>query len=235
MHPSKLTQITAGSLALLVASASFVAARDALSPAQVLENMHVAQSGVSSIVARIEQVKSYPQLGIEDPPERGHFYLDNGSGSKASRVRMEIEEPETRILTVSDGAYVLYQPRIKQAIEGRLGGGGKTALFSGILTGSGDARRALETDYRLQEVDAPPAESRDVYGLRFTALPGASVFCRQIEIFVDAATFLPVRQTCHEANESVITFTLTEVTLDGPVEDHLFELDLPRDVEKLQS
>gem|GEM_PF-5905909 len=33
---------------------------------------------------------------------------------------MEIRQPETRILTIQGGEYLLYQPRIKQAVEGKL-------------------------------------------------------------------------------------------------------------------
>ena len=54
-------------------------------------------------------------------------------------MKMEIREPETRILRVREGEYLLYQPRIKQAVEGKLKGGGRKSMFSGILTGSSEA------------------------------------------------------------------------------------------------
>jgi len=64
-------------------------------------------------------VKSYPQRGIEDPPERGYFYLQQSKGGE-TKVKMEIRQPETRILTIQGGEYLLCQPRIKQAVEGKL-------------------------------------------------------------------------------------------------------------------
>ncbi len=110
-------------LILLPAAALILAVANPLSPEVVLARMRQAQSSVESLSARLEQVKSYPQLGIEDPPERGTFLMARTKRG-TTRVRMEIQEPETRILMVADGKYLLYQPRIKQAVEGTVSGGG---------------------------------------------------------------------------------------------------------------
>jgi putative ABC transport system ATP-binding protein len=75
---------------------------------------------------RLEQVKSYPQLGIDDPVEKGFLYFEAG------KMRLEVQEPEVRILVVKDGKYVLYQPRIRQAISGRVEGQGTKGLFPGL-------------------------------------------------------------------------------------------------------
>ena len=52
------------------------AAADPSSPDVVLARMSQAQSSLTTLVAGLTQVKSYPQLGIEDPAERGYFYLE---------------------------------------------------------------------------------------------------------------------------------------------------------------
>ncbi len=111
------------------------------SPQEILERMRAAQSGLESLKARVEQVKSYPQLGIEDPIEKGFLYFAPG------KMRLEIREPEVRILLVKDGKYVLYQPRIRQAISGKVDGQGTKGLFPGLLTGSSESFRELEKSY----------------------------------------------------------------------------------------
>ena len=182
-------------------------ALDPTSPEVVLARMRQAQSSVTSLTARLEQTKSYPQLGIEDPPERGTFTMARTKGG-TTRVRMEIQEPETRILTVADGKYLLYQPRIKQAVEGKLSGGGKKGLFSGILTGSEGALVELERDYRVESVGETVVSEANVIELRFTARANAVVYCQRIDLWVDTTSWLAVQQSCHQANQSVITFTL---------------------------
>lgn len=210
-----------------------LAAADPSSPEVVLARMRQAQSSVESLTARLEQVKSYPQLGIEDPAERGTFTMARTKRG-ATRVRMEIREPETRILTLTDGNYLLYQPRIKQAVEGKLSGGGKKGLFSGILTGSPEALEELEQEYHVETVGETVVSEVNVIELRFTARANAAVYCQQIDLWVDTSSWLPVQQSCHEANQSVITFTLGDVQLNLPLPKNAFDIDLPADVEKVR-
>ncbi|GMR24366.1 MAG: hypothetical protein BMS9Abin37_2900 [Acidobacteriota bacterium] len=220
-------------LIVLPLAALTLAAADPSTPEVVLARMRQAQSSVVSLTARLEQVKSYPQLGIVDPAERGTFTMARTKRG-ATRVRMEILEPETRILTVADGKYLLYQPRIKQAVEGKLSGGGKKGLFSGILTGSPEALEELERDYRVESVGETIVSEASVIELRFTARANAAVYCQQIDLWVDTTSWLPVQQSCHEANQSVITFTLGDVKLNLPLKKDAFDVDLPSDVEKLR-
>ncbi len=220
-------------LILLPAVALTLAVAHPLSPEVVLARMRQAQSSVESLTARLEQVKSYPQLGIEDPAERGTFTMARTKRG-ATRVRMEIREPETRILTLTDGNYLLYQPRIKQAVEGKLSGGGKKGLFSGILTGSPEALEALEQEYHVETVGETVVSEVRVIELRFTARANAAVYCQQIALGVDTSSWLPVQQSCHEANQSVITFTLGDVKLNPPLAKDAFDVDLPSDVEKVR-
>ena len=210
------------------------AAADSSSPEVVLARMSQAQSNLTTLVAGLKQVKSYPQLGIEDPAERGYFYLEH-SKSGDTKVKMEIREPETRILRVRDGEYLLYQPRIKQALEGKLMGGGKKSMFSGILTGSPEAMGELEEDYHAESLGLVQLGERAVNQLRFVAKPDAHVYCQQIDLWIDATLWLPVQQSCHEANQSVITFTLEEVRLNVPLAKGAFEVDIPSDVERLRN
>ena len=220
-------------LIMLPLAALTLAASDPSSPEIVLARMRQAQSSVESLTARLEQVKSYPQLGIVDPPERGTFTMARTKRG-TTRVRMEIQEPETRILTVADGKYLLYQPRIKQALEGKVSGGGKKGLFSGILTGSPEALAELDQEYRVETVGETVVSEANVIELRFTARANAAVYCQRIDLWVDTASWLPVQQSCHEANQSVITFTLGDVKLNLPLPKNAFDVDLPSDVEKVR-
>ncbi len=210
------------------------AAADPSSPDVVLARMSQAQSNLTTLVAGLTQVKSYPQLGIEDPAERGYFYLEH-SKSGETKVKMEIREPETRILRVRDGEYLLYQPRIKQAVEGKLRSGGKKSMFSGILTGSPAALAELENDYHAESLGLVQLGERSVTQLRFVAKPDAGVYCQQIDLWIDTTLWLPVQQSCHEANQSVITFALEDVRLNVPLAKGAFEVEIPSDVERLRN
>ena len=110
---------TANALAAasLVLSAATALAQDESSVEAVLERMSGTYQSIESLGAELHQVKSYPQLGLTDPPEKGVLYIKR-KAKKELRIRLEMLEPEQRIVTVKDGRYMLYQPKIKQAIEG---------------------------------------------------------------------------------------------------------------------
>lgn len=193
----------------------------------MLARMRARQQALRTLKASVEQMKSFPQLGIDDPAERGRIYLERGRAGE-TRMRLEITSPETRVLVVDKGGYLLYQPRIKQAVEGTYGdgGAGSKGLFTGLLTGSDGALEALERDYEILE----PAPGQ----LRFEAKEGTSVHCQVLELWLDEATGLPWKQSCHEANRSVITLTLSDVEIDGDLPAKVFEVAIPSDVERVK-
>lgn len=200
-------------------------------PQRVLERMRTEQASLRTLRARIEQSKSYPQLGIEDPVEKGLLYFQPG------KVRLEIQEPEVRILVVSEGKYVLYQPRIRQVISGKVEGQGTKGLFPGLLTGSSDAFRELEKSYEASdrgEETLDALEERRVHHLAFQARPGARVYCQEIELFIDTSLLLPVRQKCAEANRTEITLTLVEIERNPSLDPSLFEVRIPDGVERIE-
>jgi len=198
------------------------------SPEQVLERMRMAQAGLETLKARLEQVKSYPQLGIEDPVEKGFLYFEPG------KMRLEIQEPEVRILVVKDGKYVLYQPRIRQAISGKVEGQGTKGLFPGLLTGSTESFRELEKSYSASDRGEETLDERRVHHLTFRAKPGVPVYCQEIDLFIDTSLLLPVRQKCREANQSEITLTLADIERNTPLERSLFEVQIPDGVERIE-
>jgi outer membrane lipoprotein-sorting protein len=195
---------------------------------RILERVRVAQAGLESLKARVEQVKSYPQLGIEDPVEKGVLYFQPG------KIRLEIQEPEIRILAVKDDKYTLYQPRIRQAILGKVEGQGTKGLFPGLLTGSKESFQELEKSYEASDLGEKALDGRSVHHLSFQAKPGVPVYCQEIELFIDTTLLLPVRQKCREANQSEITLTLSDIERNTPLPKDVFEVEIPKGVERIE-
>ena len=211
---------------LILVLLSFALAADASQ--LLLERMRTEQASLRTLKARLEQVKSYPQLGIEDPVEKGFLYFEPG------KMRLEIQEPEVRILVVKDGKYVVYQPRIRQAISGKLEGQGTKGLFPGLLTGSTESFRELEKSYSASDRGEETLDERRVHHLTFRAKPGVPVYCQEIDLFIDTSLLLPVRQKCREASQSEITLTLGDIERNTPLERSLFEVQIPDGVERIE-
>ena len=196
----------------------------------ILERMAAASRALTSLQADLQQAKSYPQLALTDPPEIGRIHLERG---KATRLRLEITEPESRIIAVDDGEYVLYQPKIKQAMVGKLdpnasrGRTGFLAFLVGDLSGA-------EEDFDVALLGEEEVQGKNTHHLRLIAKPGTESVYRQIDLWIDPELWLPVRQELVELNNSVNRIDLDNIVINQDIEDEVFKLALPSDVERVK-
>ena len=133
-------------------------------------------------------------------------------------------------------ASAFYSLALELLVEGggKLEGEGTKGLFPGLLTGSPESFAELEKSYEASDLGETSLDNLRVHHLSFQARPGSAVYCQAIELFIDAAVMLPVRQTCREANESEITLTLSDIERNTPLAKNLFEVEIPEGVEKIE-
>ncbi len=217
----------------LLLSAPVSRAEDISTVEEVLERMAAAYGSVKSLGADLEQVKSYPQLGMTDPPEKGVLHVKRKSENNLL-IRLEIQQPEQRIVTVGDGRYMLYQPGINQAIEGRVDT--KTSSSSGTSFMSyfmGDLSGAKK-DYDFELVGEEQVGPHQTVHLRLTAIPGGEGYYPQIELWVDQDLWIPVRQELVEPNRSVTTLEFGDIRINDEINDNVFKIKLPANVERVK-
>lgn len=200
----------------------------------VLERMADAYQTLETLGAELQQIKSYPQLGLTDPPESGLLYLKR-KGEGHLQVRLEIREPETRIVTVNDdGRYMLYQPKIKQAIEGRVdpsaGSGSGTSFVSYFL---GDLT-AAKKDYEISSLGDEEIGSHRTVHLQLIAKPGGEGYYPRIDLWLDTELWVPVQQEFVEPNRSVTRIQFEGIQINRSMKDSLFTVELPPDVERVR-
>jgi outer membrane lipoprotein-sorting protein len=219
--------------ASLVLSVNAAFARDEASVETVLERMSGTYQSIESLGAELHQVKSYPQLGLTDPPEKGFLYVKR-KAKEELLVRLEMLEPEQRIVTVKDGRYMLYQPKIKQAIEGNVdqkaGSSTGTSFMNYFL---GDLSNAMK-DYDIVSMGNERLGERETVHLRLTAKSGGNGYYPQIDLWVDKELWMPVAQEFVEPNRSVTKIRFEGLRLNEEIEDSVFNVKLPNDVERVK-
>jgi outer membrane lipoprotein-sorting protein len=226
---------TAAALAAasLVLSVTTAFARDESSVETVLERMSGTHQSIESLGAELHQVKSYPQLGLTDPPERGVLYVKR-KAKEELRVRLEMFEPEHRIVIVKDGRYVLYQPGIKQAIEGRVDQKAKSSTGTSFMNYFlGDLSNTMK-DYDIVSMGDEQLGERGTVHLRLTAKPGANGYYPQIDLWIDKELWMPVQQEFVEPNRSVTKIRFEGLRLNEEIKDDVFNVNLPKDVERVK-
>lgn len=134
--------------------------------APIMERMARAFEGMRSMHASLNQQKTYGQLGISDPSEQGVLYIKR-KNNRDIQVRIEIRNPAERVITVKDNKYILFQPAIKQAIEGQVSralGSGQSGV--GLLSLFVGGAPQITRDYQIAAV-----ADEVINGRRATHLP----------------------------------------------------------------
>src|SRR5829696_5081617 len=102
---------------LFSASAGVVSAQDVLR--QILKRMDDNNKSLVSLKGNIKMNKFNAQLGENDLTEGDISYIP-GRSEKQIYVRIDWTKPVVEHLAIANGEYVLYRPRTKQAIVGKV-------------------------------------------------------------------------------------------------------------------
>ncbi|GBC77076.1 Outer-membrane lipoprotein carrier protein [bacterium HR08] len=198
----------------------------------ILEQMAQAVRRLRTLRAALSQEKFYAQLGFKDPPEKGVLYMKR-RGERDLSLRIEITVPEKRIITVTGDRFLLYQPRINQAIEGvidrtsvRAAAGFLAYLFNGLA-------QAAE-DYEITLAGYETIQGRRASHLVLTPKPNRRGVYRRVDLWVDHQLWLPTIQKIVEANRDETLLTLDEVQLNVNLPDSLFVQKLPPGVQRVR-
>jgi outer membrane lipoprotein-sorting protein len=208
------------------------AVSEELPPQSVLAEMASASKALRTLEAELVQVKSYPQLSIVDPEERGHLYVER-TEKKGTRLLLTIVAPEPRSLVLDDGEYVFYQPKIKQALIGKLGTEAAQGKMSFLRYLLGDLT-AAEEDFDILSLGEELVDGKETVRLRLNAKPGSESPYSRIDLWVRRDLSLPVRQELTELNRSVTRIELKKVSINEKIDGGVFRLELPRDVERVR-
>lgn len=235
MRIKKETLIVLALVASLIAwPVPLSAAGNQVVVAPIMERMARAFHGMRSLRASLSQQKTYGQLGMTDPVEQGTLYIKRKS-DRDIQVRIEIQQPALRVITVKDNRYTLFQPNINQAIEGQvnktLGSGNGGANFLAYFVGE---LSQVTRDYNIVALGDEVIHGRQTSHLRLTPLVARKGLYRQIDLWVDNKLWMPTQQQVVEANQDVTLLQLVDIQVNIDLPDKLFTIKLPRDVQRVR-
>lgn len=187
--------------------------------AAVLERVAEAQSRVSTMTARFEQVRESRLLAAPSR-SRGVFYF-----AAPDSVRWEYQSPRPMEVVIADGIAVTYRPEEKRAERVEIGRMQRRVFrFLGAAEPLDTLKRYFSFTFR----DA--GEGRDY---QFVLDPSSVALKRRlqrVEVVIDRARFIPVAVSYVEADGDRTAYTFHDVVLNQAVPETLFAVDLPSDV-----
>lgn len=202
--------------------------------APIMEKMARAFQGMKTMRAAMNQQKTYGQLGLSDPVEHGALYIKR-KNQRDILVRLEINKPTPRIITVKDNQFMFFQPSIKQVIEGHV-----QKAISANQTGAGHLSVFLNEpsqvtkDYQITTIGDELVHGRRATHLRLVPHTPRKGLYRQIDLWVDTTLCVPTQQRLVEANHDVTLVQLSNIQLNVSLPDELFTQKLPNGVQRVR-
>ena len=172
----------------------------------VLSKMERNRRGLKSLRSGISMEKYNSQLR-DSEKFKGIVSYVPGSGREAS-VRIEWQSPQHEILTVKDGKYVLFRPRLGMAYVGSSNSKSKNNKAGGVLEMIYMSRQQLEA--RFQPVQDVREETLwgGVSTIHLTLVPKGNASFKYAEIWVDDFG-MPIQTKIVEKNDDATTMRLT--------------------------
>ena len=153
-------------------------------------------------------------------------------GGKSAFVRLEWTKPQQEILTVMNGAYVLYRPRLGQAITGTTSSV-RSAKDNDVLALLNMSATQLRS--RFEELQDVRDETLwgGVSATHFKAVPKTAASYKYIEVWVDKEG-MPVQTKMVEKNDDSTTVRLTNVARNQTIDKSVFEQKLDSSVKRVK-
>ena len=191
----------------------------------VLNRMERNRQSLRSLKASLSMEKYNAQLRDAERYKGLVTYLP-GSGRDAS-VRIEWQSPQHEILTVSNGKYTLFRPRLNMAYVGNSKSNRNKA--GSVLEMMYMTREQLEA--RFQPVQDVREETLwgNVSTIHLTLVPKGNASFKYAEIWVDSAG-MPVQTKIVEKNDDATTMRLSGLERNANISSDDFGIKLDSNV-----
>jgi outer membrane lipoprotein-sorting protein len=196
----------------------------------VLNRMERNRQTLKSLRSGISMEKYNSQLRDSDKFTGVVSYVPT-TGREAS-VRIEWRSPQHEILTVSNGKFVLFRPRLNMAYVGS--SKSKNNKAGGVLEMIYMSRQQLETRFQpLQDVREETLWG-GVSTIHLTLVPKGNASFKYAEIWVDSSG-MPVQTKVVEKNDDSTTMRLTGLEKNPKISSDDFSQKLDSNVRIVKS
>ena len=192
---------------------------------EILKRMDNHNKSVTSLKGGIKMNKFNAQLGENDLSEGTLTYLP-GRSEKQIYVRIDWAKPAVEHLAVAKGQYVLYRPRTKQAIVGKVDSVKGNGKAGGALAFMSMSKAQLSANY---DVDYSGEEtlSSGVNTWHLVLKPKTPTSYKSADLWVDSDG-MPVQAKIVEKNNDTTTILLLGVKKNQTIKTKEFKISPPK-------
>jgi len=193
-----------------------------------ISRMEKNKRSLKSMRANITMEKYNSQLRDSEKYQGVVLYIPSGAGNTSASVRLEWTSPKHEIMVSSNGNYTAYQPRLKQAFQGKTSRI-KSERDSDVLSLINMSAAQLRSRFgEFQDVREETLWG-GVWTQHFKAMPNGPASYQYIEVWVDKDG-MPVMTKMVEKNGDATTVRLSNVERNTSIPMDQFKLNLDSSV-----
>jgi outer membrane lipoprotein-sorting protein len=188
---------------------------------EILNNMQKSAASITTIYARMEQLKRDRQIGGTEKYSGEIFFKHLGKNS--DKVCIKYSVPSGQTVWVIGDDITLYQAAIKQAIKISRRTASQTGEDLSFVATPYASVPELKRQYNIVH----SGEEQGMVKLDLTPKVKSSV--KSLTLWVDQSSWLPMKYHIIEGNGNATTFTLSGLKTNGVIPNGNFEVKLPKD------
>jgi outer membrane lipoprotein-sorting protein len=193
---------------------------------EILNRMEAHQKALSSLKANVKMSKIDATLGEEDITAGTVVYLPQNG--RNDYVRIDWTKPVEESLAVVKGSYILYRPRLKQAICGETDSVKGTGTANNALAFMSMSKDQLKANYQIKLIGEEKVNGTAVAHLQL--IPKTKSSYKSADIWVDKDG-MPLQARVIERNNDSTTIQLSNISKNlGSINGGIFKINLPKNV-----
>ena len=198
---------------------------------EILKRMDTNNKSLKSLKASIKMSKHNAQLDEYDLYEGNVQYLPAASKEQI-KVRIDWAKPVVEHLAVGGGQYILYRPRLEQAIIGKVDSAKGNAGAGGALAFMSMNRAQLKANYDVAYIGEETVNgSVKTWHIQLT--PKSQTSYKGADLWVDT-NGMPVQAKVIEKNNDSTTVQLTNIERNATVKADVFAIKPPKNTKIIQ-
>ncbi len=199
--------------------------------ADIVDRMDRAAAQFHAMTARVRHT-SHTEVIHEDSVSSGSVKMRKLRAGAVEGL-IEFTSPDPKVYLFEHRTARIYTPasRTVQVID--LGKHGEQ-LDQFLMIGFGTSKAELERGYDVKLVGAEAMDGAETRHLELTPrAKDARQYVTKVDLWISAATGYPVREKVLQPSRDYLLVEYSGVTINPPLGDADFRLDLPKDVETI--
>lgn len=197
---------------------------------EILKRMEVNRNSMKTLRSSVTMVKYNAQLKESDTTEGSSIYLS--MKDKDALVRIDWTKPVQEILAVVNGKYILYRPRLGQAITGNAKDAKGNGKANNALAFMNMSKAQLKANYTIKHLGEEKVKG-GTNTIRLELKPKTASNYKLAELWVDY-NGMPIQAKVIENNNDSTTVFLSNIQKNANINANDFKVKLPSGVKEIK-